>query len=71
MSSHEFARKLLELPDQPVLVEERFKTGYDEGDIYHSHVETVETRRSSFLGEDGPKECALVLLGGTRRVGGW
>jgi hypothetical protein len=54
---------LSQYPDTAeILVETRFKTGYDEGDIYHQGVKTIQADSQGQL---------LIQLGGARLVGGW
>ena len=47
-------------PQGSVVVEFRYKTGYDEGDIYH-------VTPNEAVNRDGE----IVLSGGWRLVGGW
>lgn len=49
--------------DLDVLVEVKYKTGYDEGDIWDCDVRSV--------GQGRPNGPVRVELGGATRVGGW
>lgn len=59
----ELKTMLSQYPDTAeILVETRFKTGYDEGDIYHQGVKEIQVDNQGH---------PLIQLCGARLVGGW
>lgn len=75
MTVLELKQLLNQLPDdhndRPVVVETRFKTGYDEGDIYHAEIKSVSSDVAYRYNPPTTNHQVLVTLGGSRLVGGW
>lgn len=59
----ELKTMLSQYPDTAeILVETKFKIGYNEGDIYHQGVKAIQADSQGQL---------IIHLGGARLVGGW